>query len=244
MKLRTFFTALLASLVCAQAALAQNRVVKVGNEFDGKPFNFVQDGKYVGFDQDLLAAIAQDAGFQVQIIPMEFSALVPALQTNNIDMAMSSIFMTEARKRVVDFSDPYYLSALGMLVPANDATIRSASDLAGKKVATVTGAVSTTWLRANVPSAQLTLFPLVANMFMELQTGRVDAIVYDRPFLAYYAKTEGRGAVKLLTQSVGEAIPVGFAFPKGSDLVQKVNAALAAMRADGRYDAIYAKWFE
>jgi len=76
MKLRPFLTALLATLACTHAAVAQDRTIKVGNEFDGKPFNFVQDGKYVGFDQDLLAEIAKEAGFQVQILPMEFSALV------------------------------------------------------------------------------------------------------------------------------------------------------------------------
>jgi len=241
MKLRQFFAVLTAMFVCSAAA--QERLVTVGINVEGKPFNFSQDGKYVGFDQDLLSEIAKEAGFRVQIAPMEFGALVPALQTANIDMAMSSIFMTEARKKAVDFSDPYYMSSLGVLVPASDATIRAASDLAGKKVASVTGALSTTWLKTNVPDADLRLFPLFANMVMELQTGRVDAVVYDYPYLAYYAKTEGGGAVNLLENPVGDGIPVGIAFPKGSDLVSRVNAALKTIRANGRYDAIYTKWF-
>jgi len=241
MNVRQFLAALTATLACTAAA--QERLVTVGTNVEGKPFNFSQDGKYVGFDQDLLAEIAKEAGFQYRIAPMEFPALIPALQTANIDMAMSSIFMTEARKRAVDFSDPYYMSSLGVLIPASNTTIRAASDLAGKKVASVTGALSTTWLKTNVPAADLRLFPLFANMVMELRTGRVDAVVYDYPYLAYYAKTEGGGAVKLLENPVGDGIPVGIAFPKGSDLVARVNTALATIRANGRYDAIYAKWF-
>jgi len=242
MNLRLLFATCLTTLACT--TVAQERLVTVGTNVEGKPFNFSQDGKYVGFDQDLLSEIAKEAGFRVQIAPMEFGALVPALQTANIDMAMSSIFMTEARKKAVDFSDPYYMSSLGVLVPASNQTIRTASDLSRKRVASVTGALSTTWLKTNVPTADLRLFPLFANMVMELQTGRVDAVVYDYPYLAYYAKTEGGGAVKLLPNPVGDGIPVGIAFPKGSDLVARVNTALATLRANGRYDAIYAKWFD
>jgi len=242
MNVRRFFAVLFSILV--GTAAAQERMITVGTSVEGKPFSFYQDGKWVGFDLDLLAEIAQESKFRVQIAPMEFGALVPALQTANIDMAMSSIYMTEARKKVVDFSDPYYMSSLGVLVPANDATIRAGGDLAGKRVGSVTGALSTTWLKTNVPTADLRLFPLFANMVMELQTGRMDAVVFDYPYLAWYAKTEGGGAVKLLKNSVGDGIPVGIAFPKGSDLIARVNTALAKIRADGRYDAIYRKWFD
>jgi glutamine transport system substrate-binding protein len=80
-------------------------------------------------------------------------------------------------------------------------------------------------------------------MFMELQSGRADAVVYDYPFLAYYAKTEGKDKVKILEKPVGDGIPVGMAFPKDSPLVAKTNEALKKIKADGRYNTIYKKWF-
>jgi glutamine transport system substrate-binding protein len=227
----------------AQLAMAQEKAVVVGTSTDSKPFDFVENGKYVGFDQDLLSEIAKEAGFKYTVNPMDFGALIPALQTSNIDIAIASIFMTDARKKVVDFSDVYYTSALGVLVAADNTTIKSGDDLAGKTVASVTGAASTTWLKEHAPKAQVTLFPQVTNMFMELQSGRADAVVYDYPFLAYYAKTEGKDKVKILEKPVGDGIPVGMAFPKDSPLVAKTNEALKKIKADGRYDTIYKKWF-
>ncbi|MCW0983797.1 transporter substrate-binding domain-containing protein [Agrobacterium sp. BT-220-3] len=223
--------------------MAQDKTIVVGTSIDSKPFDFVQNEKFVGFDQDLLAEIAKDAGFKYEVNPMDFGALIPALQTANIDLAISSIFMTDARKKVVDFSDVYFTSSLGVLVATDNTTIKSGEDLAGKKVASVTGAAATAWLKENAPTANVTLFPQVTNMFMELRAGRADAVVYDYPFLAYYAQTEGDNKVKVLEKPVGDGIPVGIAFPKGSELVAKVNAALKTIKSDGRYDAIHTKWF-
>lgn len=243
MKRRAFFAAVVAAVAFTHTASAQEKTIVVGTSIDSKPFDFVQDNQYVGFDQDLLAEIAKEAGFKYTINAMDFGALIPALQTASIDLAISSIFMTDARKQVVDFSDVYYTSALGVLVSSENHTIKTGDDLAGKKVASVTGAASTTWLKANVPTAEVTLFPQVTNMFMELQAGRAEAVVYDYPFLAYYAQTEGDGKVKVLEKPVGEGIPVGIAFPKGSELVAQVNEALKKIKDDGRYDTIYQKWF-
>ncbi|WP_425964351.1 transporter substrate-binding domain-containing protein [Rhizobium nepotum] len=237
------FAAVIAAASFAHGAYAQDKTVNVGTSVNSKPFDFVEDDKFVGFDQELLAELAKEAGFKYKVNAMDFGALIPALQTANIDLAISSIFMTDARMKVVDFSDVYYTSALGVLIASDNTDIKSGDDLAGKKVASVTGAASTTWLKANAPSAEVTLFPQVTNMFMELQAGRADAVVYDYPFVAYYAQTEGKGKVKVLEKPVGDGIPVAIAFPKGSELVPQVNEALKKVKADGRYDAIYKKWF-
>ena len=85
-------------------------------------------------------------------------------------------------------------------------------------------------------------FPNIDNAYLELQAGGVDAAMHDTPNVLYYIATAGNGKVK----AVGEqmmAQPYGIGFPKGSALTAKVNEALARMKADGRYDAIYTKWF-
>ncbi len=101
--------------------------------------------------------------------------------------------MTDAAKAGRRFLRRVHTSALGVLVASENETIKSGDDLAGKKIASVTGAASTTWLKANVPSAEVSSVPQVTNMFMELQADVRKLSVYDYPFLAYYSQTEGEG---------------------------------------------------
>jgi glutamine transport system substrate-binding protein len=242
MKRRTLIAAMLACLVGAQFAYAEQKQVIVGTEIANKPFVFTRDDKYTGFSYDLWVEIAKEIGVTYQIRAMDFSALIPAIQTNNIDVAFSSIFITPKRKEVVDFSDPYYMDGTGVLVPSGS-SIRTIKDLAGKKVASMTGAAQVAWIKDNLPTADQTQFPVVTDAFFALQAGRVDAILYDYPTLAYYESTEGKGKVQLLDEHAGADVPCGFAFPKGSTLVGPTNEALKKIRADGRYDALSRKWF-
>lgn len=232
-----------AVLPLGQSALAQDKPLVIGTDIEAKPFDFSENGKYVGFDQDVFAEIAKELGRSYTVRAMDFGALIPALQTSNIDVGLSCIFITDARKKVVDFSDPYYNSALGVLIRADEKEIKSGADLNGKPVAVMTGAAGATWVRGNVKGSEPTLFPQIANMFLELQTGRVRALVHDYPYFAYYTANEGKGKARLLAEPVGEAIPCGIAYPKGSPLVKPTNDALKKIRADGRYNKIYQKWF-
>ncbi len=105
-----------------------------------------------------------------------------------------------------------------------------------------TGTATVDFLKAQVPDAKLKLFPNIDNAYLELATGRVDAAVHDTPNVQYYANTAGKGRVKVVG-SVKSGDFYGIAFPKGSDLVPQVNKALATLKANGQYDAIYTKWF-
>jgi glutamine transport system substrate-binding protein len=239
---RTLIGTVLIGSFAAKITSAEQVPLTVGVDSDNKPFIFRRDGKFVGFSFDLWVEIAQELKLGYKISPMEFSALVPALQTGNIDVAFSSIFITAARKAVVDFSDPYFVDSTGVLVPSGSAN-KTIGALASKKVVSVTGTAQVKWIKDNFPKADQTQLPNLADAFLALQAGRVDAIFYDYPTLAYYVATEGRGKVELLSERAGDEIPCGFAFPKGSKLVSEVNEALSKLRADGRYDVFYKKWF-
>ena len=105
-----------------------------------------------------------------------------------------------------------------------------------------TGTSASDWAEENLPDTELRKFPNIDNAYLELRTGRVDAAMHDTPNVLYYIATAGGGDVK----AVGDqqmAHQYGIGFPKGSELVGPVNEALAKMREDGRYDAIYSKWF-
>jgi len=205
------------------------------------PFEFKQGDKYVGFDIDLWDAVAKDLKLDYKLQPMDFNGILPALQTKNVDVGLAGITIKDERKKVIDFSDGYYDSGFMLMVPTNS-TINSAADLKGKSLAVKTGTSATDYAKANFAGTDLRLFPNIDNAYLELQTGRVDAAMHDTPNVLYFIATAGKGKVKAVgTQMM--AHEYGIAFPKGSSLVAPVNGALARIKADGRYAAIYKKWF-
>ena len=223
-------------------AAAQDRELIVATDTAFVPFEFKQGDTYTGFDIDLWAAIAKELDLKYKLQPMDFNGIIPGLQTKNIDAALAGITIRDDRKQVIDFSDPYYESGLAILVSEDNTDIKSAQDLAGKSVAVKTGTATVDFMKKQVPDAKLRLFPNIDNAYLELATGRVDAAVHDTPNVQYYATTAGKGRVKVVGK-VKSGDFYGIAFPKGSDLVPKVNEALAKLKANGQYDAIYTKWF-
>lgn len=230
---------LLAASFAGQAARAETLLVACDTAF--VPFEFKQGDQYVGFDIDLWKEIAKDAKLEYKLQPMDFNGILPALQTRNVDVALAGITIKEERKKIVDFSDGYYDSGFTLMVPVAS-TIKGAEDLKGKSLAIKTGTSAADYAKANFAGTELRQFPNIDNAYMELATGRVDAAMHDTPNVLYYIHTAGRGRVKAVGQQM-MAQQYGIAFPKGSPLVPKVNAAIAKIKADGRYAAIYKKWF-
>ncbi len=226
-------------LLAGAASAAEKLIVATDTAF--VPFEFKDGDTYVGFDIDMWNAIAEELGWEFELRPMDFNGIIPALQTNQVDVALAGITIKDSRKEVIDFSDGYYDSGFLLMVPA-DSDITGPADLAGKTIAMKTGTSAVDYAKEHLGDAELRLFPNIDNAYLELRTGRVDAAMHDTPNVLYYIATAGDGQVK----AVGEqmmAHQYGIGFPKGSELVAPVNKALANMRADGRYDAIFAKWF-
>ncbi|MFP4591738.1 glutamine ABC transporter substrate-binding protein GlnH [uncultured Ralstonia sp.] len=230
---------LVAASFVGQAARAETLLVACDTAF--VPFEFKQGDQYVGFDIDLWKEVAKDAKLDYKLQPMDFNGILPALQTRNVDVALAGITIKDERKKIVDFSDGYYDSGFLLMVPAAS-TIKSADDLKGKSLAIKTGTSAADYAKAHFAGTELRQFPNIDNAYLELATGRVDAAMHDTPNVLYYINTVGKGRVKAVGQQM-MAHQYGIAFPKGSPLVAKVNAALAKIKADGRYAAIYKKWF-
>ena len=236
---RSLAAALTAASMLFGTAQAQTLVVATDTAF--VPFEFKQNGKYTGFDIQLWAAIAKQAGLTYKLQPMDFNGILPALQTKNVDVALAGITIKDERKKVIDFSDGYYDSGFMLLVPTASA-IASEKDLKGKTLAVKTGTSAADYAKANFAGTELRLFPNIDNAYLELATGRVDAVMHDTPNVLYFAATAGKGKSKVVGSQM-MAHEYGIGFPKGSALVPRVNEALARIKADGRYDAIYRKWF-
>jgi len=179
----------------------------VGTEAQFPPFEIVDSrGKVVGFDVDLLNAIAEDQGFKVQYLDQDFAGLIPALQTGNVDIIASGMTITEEREQEVDFSEPYITAGLALAVPINNEEIQSVDDLQGKTVAVQTG--STGFMKAEELKeaggiAEIKDFPHVNEAIEELKIGGADVMINDLPV------TEAFIAALRLWESLSTASPMG-----------------------------------
>ncbi|MCP4345245.1 MAG: glutamine ABC transporter substrate-binding protein GlnH [Desulfobacterales bacterium] len=233
---------LLALLVLMTASgTIQAKDLVVGCDTNFMPFEFKQEGKYVGFDIDLWDAVAKDLKLKYKLQPMDFNGLIPALQTNNIDVAIAAMTVKSKREEVVDFSYPYYDAGLLLMVRADEKKINSIEDLADKVVATKLGTTSADFAKG-FKTKDVKLFPNIDAAYMELGTKGADAVIFDSPAILYYIKTAGKGAVKTVGPMY-QGQSYGIAFPQGSKLREKVSITILKFMEDGTYKKIYKKWF-
>ncbi|NYB30070.1 glutamine ABC transporter substrate-binding protein GlnH [Pantoea agglomerans] len=231
------------ALAFSLSSTAADKKLVVATDTAFVPFEFKQGDKYVGFDVDLWDAIAKELKLDYTLKPMDFSGIIPALQTRNVDLALAGITITEERKKAIEFSDGYYKSGLQVMVRNNENDIKGISDLNGKVVAVKSGTGSVEYAKANIKSKDLRQFPNIDSAYMELGTNRADAVLHDTPNILYFIHTAGKGRFKAVGDSI-EAQQYGIAFPKGSDdLREKVNGALKTLKDNGTYNTLYKKWF-
>jgi len=207
------------------------------------PFEF-QDpntGEYVGFDMDLVKAIAEVNGWDYEIRSMNFDGIVPALESSSVDMAISAMTITDQHKEKVNFSYPYYRSGQSVMVQATNEEITGFEDLDGKHIG---AQISTTGaMEANkVPNAKVTEYNTINEAFMALRNGNIDAIVNDFPVNAYFIK-RGNDDVKLVGD-LRTSEHYGIAIPKDKpEILEGVNSALETLKENGKYAEIYQEWF-
>lgn len=246
-KIKTAITALslaAAALSCT-AAFADGKLVRVGTEPSYAPFEFMDEStkELTGFDVELIKAVADAAGFEVEITTMPFDGLIPAILTGSLDVGISAFTITDERKKRVAFSEPYIKAGLGVVVRKDVSDqIRSAQDLQGHKLCGQIG-TSGAMYSSEIKDVDLTQFNSAAEAYLELRKGGCDAIVHDRPVHAYYMATVQPDDVVLLDSYVSEE-EYGIVMDKRNDEVQKlVNDGMAKIKADGTYQKIYDKWF-
>ena len=243
MTLRRHFisAALTLATLGASVGHAQDNVLRVGTDATFPPMEFVDNGKRTGFDIELMEAIAKTMGKQIEWIDIDFKGLIPGLMSKRFDMAVSAIYITDERKKVVDFTDPYYAGGLVAMVKDNNAAIKKLADLDGKKVSVQVGTKSVSYLAEKFPKVQRVEVEKNQEMFNLVDIGRADAAVTGKPAAFQYVRT--RGGLRVLEEQLTTE-EYGMALRKDTpELTKAVNAALAKLKADGTYAAIVKKWF-
>lgn len=238
---RTFLLSCLAfAALGAEHSNAQD-VLRVGTDATFPPMEFVENNKRSGFDIDLVEAIGKVLNKRVEWVDIDFKGLIPGLVSKRFDVAVSAIYITDERKKVVDFTDSYYAGGLVAMVKDGNAAIKTLNDLNGKKVSVQVGTKSVGYLGSNYPKVQLVEVEKNQEMFNLVEIGRADAAVTGKPAAFQYVRT--RGGLHVLEQQLTTE-EYGMALRKDTpELTKAINGALAKLKADGSYAQIVKKWF-
>lgn len=229
---------------CGSSKQDDTKVLRVGTDASYAPFGFKDEksGNIAGFDVDIIQAIAKEEGLTVDVQNLNFDGLLPALQSDNLDVAISDMTISDDRKQSVDFSDPYYVAGSGLVVNKNNTSIQSFQDLSGKVIGVSVGSTGAE-VAAKIDAQQVRTYNTIADAFLELQNGGVDVVINDTPVNEYFVSTKGKEYAKTVGEDY-EPQPLGIAVKKGNtDLLNKLNDGLKKIKQSGEYNRIYKKWF-
>jgi len=220
-------------------------VLRIGMELSYPPFE-MQDaaGNPDGVGVRMAEALATHLGRPLQIVPMGFNGLIPALQTGNVDLVLSSLTANDERRKEIDFSEPYAFTGLALLV-RKGSNIKSVDDLKtpGRVVAAKSATTGETWAIANLPDAKRAIFEEQTACVQEVAQGRADAFIYDQLSIFGYAQANRDTTEGLLRPFVEESWAIGVA--KGNDaLRQQVNQFLVAFRADKGFEKLAERYLK
>ena len=196
---------------------------------------------YTGFDIELMDAMAENQGDELEILDVDFDGILGNLATGGCDVVASSLTINDERKAEVDFTEPYFDADQSLLVPV-DSDVASLDDLAGKTIGVQAATTGETYANENTPDgATIQSFPDTDGLFGSLASGAIDAILQDLPVNA--GRASGDDTVEVVeTYTTDEQY--GFAVEKGNtELLDELDASLAAVREDGTYDELYEKYF-
>jgi polar amino acid transport system substrate-binding protein len=255
--IKPFLLGLVAAMVLPFAASAQSlpdlggKTVTVVTENAYFPLQFVdpKTSQPVGWEYDAMAALAAKLNFKVEYKNTSWDAMIQAVSDKQYDLGMTGITIKDERKEKVDFSDPYMLSEIFMLVRADESRFADPKAFAADEKLLVGAQAGTSpfyvavynVLDGNEQNPRIKLFETFAASVAALQAGDVDLVLTDSAGGAALVKSSG-GKLKLVGDPL-QSEEFGFIFPKGSDLVAPINAGIAALKADGTFDAITKKWF-
>ncbi|MGD8750647.1 MAG: basic amino acid ABC transporter substrate-binding protein [Anaerolineales bacterium] len=218
-------------------------MITIGTNAEYPPFEYVdEDGNITGFDVDLMNAIAAEAGFEFEFVNTRWDGIFVALASGEFDAVISAATITEERAQTVDFSDPYFNAGQRIAVRADETEIQGPEDLAGKSVGVQLGTTGDIWLTEET-EAEVVRYDENTLAFQALANGDVDAAVADGPTAADIIEANPEMNLKLV-EGVYTDEEYGIAVNKERpELLATINQGLAAVKASGKYDEIYEKYF-
>lgn len=233
--------AVAAVVISAGAAAAQT--IKVGANIGNVPWEFQNEkGEFVGFEIDLMNEVGKRLGQKIEIVNIPFQGLFAAVQSGQIDAAVSSITITAKRLQSVSFAQPYYDSDQSLTV-TKASGIKDLAGIAGKTVGVDTGSTGDIWATQNQEKTkikEIRRFEGLNPAMLDLAAGRIDGYISDIPALLYYVKDKPQFAV---IERIKTTEQYSVMFNKDAPLAAKVDGVITEMKKDGTLAKIHKTWF-
>lgn len=223
---------------------AQNKELVVGSSATYRPFAYENPNKeIVGYDVDIIKAVAQKAGLSIKIVNTPWSGIFAALNNGDVDLIISGVTINDKRKQSYDFTTPYF-EARQLIAVSKDSSVKTLKDLAGKKIGVVNGSTgddiaSREFGKTNSDIRRFESTPIVIS---ELVNTGLDAAIGDNGVIAF--RVQEHKQLKTVSDPSFPKEFFGIVVKQGNKaLLDKLNTGLAAVKADGSYAQIYKKWF-
>lgn len=236
---------LVAAATLAMSGNAFAETLKMGIEAAYPPFNNKDaSGQVVGFDYEIGNALCAKMKVECEAVTSDWDGIIPALNARKFDFLISSLSITEERKQAVDFTDPYYSNKLQFLAAKGTEFKTDVASLKGKVIGAQRSTLASTWLEDKLGmDVDAKLYDTQENAYLDLVSGRVDAILADKYVSYEWLKSKDGQSYEFKGDPVEENDKIGIAVRKGDPLREKLNTALKEIIADGTYKKINDKYF-
>jgi len=218
-------------------------VLKMGTCSILEPFSFQSDGALTGLDIELGRLIGERLGKKIEILDMNFEALIPALESGKVDFALANFNVTGEREKYVSFSAPYIENDICALVRRpiiQGAKLSSVADLKNKRIGVLLGSVHDAYAMKNYPNAAILQYKSPSDIVLAVKSGKIDAALYTRETLTEMLRSDSELGI------VGDslfAVPIGIGFNRNNvELCEKFNEFLLQIKGNGVYNSMVNRW--
>ncbi|WP_281646487.1 ABC transporter substrate-binding protein [Parendozoicomonas sp. Alg238-R29] len=236
--------ALAAGVLASSMAMAGDKI-RIATEGAWAPFNFVNEqGQLAGFDVDIANALCAKMKADCEVVAQDWDGMIPALKVRKFDAIVASMSITEERLKQVDFTNHYYSGGLRFL-GAKDKTLDiTKAGLKGKVIGAQRSTVGGQYLEDNLADVvTVKLYDNQEAVYLDLIAGRLDGAISDELPTYDWLKSEAGQNFEYKGEAFAKNDKIGIAIRKNDELKQKLNNALQAIREDGTYEQINAKYF-
>ena len=235
--------AIAVSVLAGVGPASAQTAIRVGANIGNVPWEFQNEkGEIVGFEIDLMNEVGKRLGQKVEFVNIPFQGLFAAVQSGQVNAAVSSITITKKRLESVSFAQPYYDSDQSLTV-TKASGIKNLDGMAGKPVGVDTGSTGDIWAtenKAKYKLGEIRRFEGLNPAMLDLSAGRIDGYISDIPALLYYVKDKPQFVV---LERIKTTEQYSIMFAKDSPLAAKVNEAITAIKSDGTMAKLHQTWF-
>ncbi len=240
---RNMLAAAVAVLALGMGSASAQTKLRIGTEGAYPPFNnLTSDGKLEGFDVDIARALCEEMKVECEFVTQDWDGIIPALIAGKFDAIVASMSITDERRQQVDFTNKYYANRLNFVAPKSSGF--SPENVGSAAIGVQQGTISASFAEETYKDADVKAYPTQLEAWADMESGRVDAVLGDFGVQYEWINGDGAACCEFKGEAVSSGDEIGIALRKGdTELAAKFNAAIDAIRANGKYKEINAKYF-